>query len=99
MNDSVHVYSENEYGREAADHSADVINGDTACNVFLYCSSKSRRTSRKQVAKPQTSKCKNYSRSGTLHGITPNIEVAVLQGVLVQHQLQDCNPTVLVSHH
>ena len=34
MNDSVTVFSENERGREAADHSADVINGDTACNGY-----------------------------------------------------------------
>ena len=30
MNDPVTVFAENEQGREAADHSADVINGDTA---------------------------------------------------------------------
>ena len=30
MNDPVRVFSENEQGREAADHRADVINGDTA---------------------------------------------------------------------
>ena len=40
MNDSVRVYSENEYGREAADHSADVINGDTACNIFFTAAAK-----------------------------------------------------------
>ena len=34
MNDSVRVFSENEPGREAADHSADVINGDTAFNGY-----------------------------------------------------------------
>ena len=65
------------HDRDTTDQSEHVVTrtqeDSSNLSSSFYFSSKSRRTSRKQAAKPRTSKCENYSHSGTLHGIRPNM--------------------------